>query len=178
MRTCSQIEGQNAELNTDLSELGFGLLSDPRLLNTAVTRAHSLLAVVGDPMSLCSIGACRNLWKDYLKRCNANKGLYGCTLKTVMDFCLRSQVLNPSVHEFIPSGSAQIENNETSNGSSSEGTVGTRPCIILLYGPNTLSQQAIYLWQNKTRTCLQKFNIFNKVSKILLVIPGKRTKRF
>ena len=144
MRTCSQIEGQNAELNTDLSELDFGFLSDPRLLNTAVTRAQSLLAVVGDPMSLCCVGECRYLWKDYLQRCDANKGLYGCTLKTVRDFCLRSQVLNPSAHEFIPSGSAQIENNETSNGSSSKGTVRTRPCSILLYAPNTLSQQAIY----------------------------------
>ena len=140
MRTCSQIERPNAQLNTDLSELDFGFLSDPRFLNTVVTRAQSLLAVVGDPMSLCSIGACRNLWKDYLQRCDANKGLYGCTLKTVMDFCLSSQVLNPSAHEFIPSGSVQVENNETSNGSSSEGTVGTISCSILLYAPNKLSQ--------------------------------------
>jgi hypothetical protein len=84
----------------DSSELDFGFLSDPRFLNTAVTRAQSLLAVVGDPMSLCSVGACRNLWKDYLKRCDAAKGLYGCTLKTVMDFCLRTQALDPSAHEF------------------------------------------------------------------------------
>ena len=86
MWTCSQMERRNAEKISDLSELDFGFLSSPRLLNTAVTRARSLLAVVGDPMSLCSIGACRNLWKDYLQRCDANKGLYGCTLKTVMDF--------------------------------------------------------------------------------------------
>ena len=92
MWTCSQIESRNLD---DPSELDFGFLSDPRFLNTAVTRAQSLLAVVGDPMSLCSVGACRNLWKDYLQRCDANKGLYGCTLKTVMDFCLRSQQLDP-----------------------------------------------------------------------------------
>ncbi|CAB4003242.1 probable helicase with zinc finger domain isoform X2, partial [Paramuricea clavata] len=59
MKTCSWIEGRNS----DLSELDFGFLSDPRFLNAAVTRAQSLLAVVGDPMSLCSVGECRNLWK-------------------------------------------------------------------------------------------------------------------
>ena len=123
MWTCSQIENRNLELNFDLSQLHFGFLSDPRLLNTAVTRAQSLLAVVGDPMSLCSIGACRNLWKDYLQRCDANKGLYGCTLKTVMDFCLGSQPLDPSAHEFLPSDSAQVSNEETVTGSSSEGRV-------------------------------------------------------
>jgi hypothetical protein len=98
MQTCSWIEDRNS----DHSELDFAFLSDPRFLNTAVTRAQSLLAVVGDPFSLCSVGECRNLWKDYLQRCDANKGLYGCTLKTVMDFCLCSQALDPGAHEFTP----------------------------------------------------------------------------
>ena len=123
MWTCSQVERRNAELNSDLSELDFGFLSNPRFLNTAVTRARSLLAVVGDPMSLCSVGECRNLWKDYLQRCSADKGLYGCTLKTVMDFCLRFQRLDPSAHEFIPSGSAQVEKDETLKSSSLNGIV-------------------------------------------------------
>ena len=123
MWTCSQIEDRNLALNSDLSELDFGFLSDPRLLNTAVTRAQSLLAVVGDPMSLCSVGACRNLWKDYLQRCLANKGLYGCTLKTVMDFCLGTQPLDPSAHEFLPSESPQVGNGETATGSISKGRV-------------------------------------------------------
>lgn len=100
MWTCSSIKNRN--YNNDLSELDFGFLSNPRFLNTAVTRAQSLLAVVGDPMSLCAIGACRDLWKDYLKRCDAKKGLYGCTLKTIMDFCLSTQSLDPSANEFVP----------------------------------------------------------------------------
>ena len=123
MWTCSQIERRNAELNTDLSELDFGFLSNPRFLNTAVTRARSLLAVVGDPMSLCSIGACRNLWNDYLQRCDADKGLYGCTLKIVMDFCLTSQVLDPSAQELIHSGSALVEKDETLKSLSLNGRV-------------------------------------------------------
>ena len=112
MWTYLPIEDRNVESNSDLSELNCGFLSDPRLLNTAVTRAQSLLAVVGDPMSLCSVGACRNLWKDYLRRCDANKGLYGCTLKTVMDFCLNSQALDPTAQEFIPGESVQVKKDE------------------------------------------------------------------
>ena len=122
MWTCSPIESRNVEFNSDLSELDFGFLSNPRFLNTAVTRARSLLAVVGDPMSLCSVGACRNLWKDFLQRCDGNKGLHGCTLKTVMDFCLSSEVLDLSAHECLPSGS-EVGNSETTSGSSSKGSV-------------------------------------------------------
>ena len=121
MWTCSQIEGRNLDMYSDQSEPDFGFLSDPRLLNAAMTRAQSLLAIVGDPMSLCSVGACRNLWKDFLHRCDANKGLYGCTLKIVMDFCLSSQVLDPRAHEFLPSESAQVENEEILTSSSSKG---------------------------------------------------------
>ncbi|XP_028391332.1 LOW QUALITY PROTEIN: uncharacterized protein LOC114516140 [Dendronephthya gigantea] len=119
MWTCSVIEGRNEYP----SELDFAFLSDSRFLNTAVTRAQSLLAVVGDPMSLCSVGACRDLWKDYLRRCEDNKALHGCTLKAVMDFCLCSQPLDPSVPEFKPSAGAGAtsERPDTSNSSHSRG---------------------------------------------------------
>lgn len=40
-------------------ESQFGFLSSARLLNTAVTRARSLVVVVGDPLALCSVGKCR-----------------------------------------------------------------------------------------------------------------------
>ncbi|XP_014678859.1 PREDICTED: probable helicase with zinc finger domain [Priapulus caudatus] len=40
-------------------ECDFGFLSNAKLLNTAITRAQSLVAVVGDPVSLCSVGKCR-----------------------------------------------------------------------------------------------------------------------
>ena len=89
------IERRNAEFNCDLAELDFGFLSNPRFLNSALTRAQFLFAVVGEPFSLCSIGACKDLWKDYLKRCDTNKGLNGCTLNAVMDFCLGSRLHYP-----------------------------------------------------------------------------------
>lgn len=47
-------------------ELGF--LSDPRLLNTAVTRAKYHLAFVGDPSALCGAGECRACWKTILSK--------------------------------------------------------------------------------------------------------------
>lgn len=48
-RHCSK---HSADMN--LSDYGF--LTNPRLLNTAVTRAKSLVAVVGDPVGLLTIG--------------------------------------------------------------------------------------------------------------------------
>ena len=40
--------------------MDYGFLSNVKLLNTAITRAQSLVAVVGDPVALCSIGKCRS----------------------------------------------------------------------------------------------------------------------
>ena len=39
--------------------LDFGFLSNAKLLTTAITRAQSLVSVVGDPISLLSVGKCR-----------------------------------------------------------------------------------------------------------------------
>ena len=41
--------------------MDYGFLSNSKLLNTAITRAQSLVAVVGDPVALCSIGRCRSV---------------------------------------------------------------------------------------------------------------------
>ena len=40
-------------------KLDLGFLSNIKLLNTAITRAESLVVVVGDPVSLCLVGKCR-----------------------------------------------------------------------------------------------------------------------
>ena len=57
----------SAEAEGDGGDYGF--LSDDKLLNTALTRAQSLIAVVGDPVALCAIGECVNTWRTYLKHC-------------------------------------------------------------------------------------------------------------
>ena len=43
----------------DAEGYDYGFLSNNKLLNTALTRAQNLIAVVGDPVSLCTIGECR-----------------------------------------------------------------------------------------------------------------------
>jgi len=47
----------------------FGFLHEQKLLNTALSRAKSWLAVVADPVVLCTVGSCSPIWRKYLKRC-------------------------------------------------------------------------------------------------------------
>lgn len=87
--------------------MDFGFLSNSKLLNTAITRAQSLVAVVGDPVALCSIGRCVKLWERFIKICDENKSLFGITwpsLRCQLDGVelKKSYVLNPLAPEFIP----------------------------------------------------------------------------
>lgn len=68
-RTCSEGKGT--------SDIDFGFLSNSKLLNTAITRAQSLVAVVGDPVALCSVGRCRKVWERFIEICNKNDSLFG-----------------------------------------------------------------------------------------------------
>jgi hypothetical protein len=52
-------EDDSEEEDIEDEEAQFGFLSSARLLNTAVTRARSLVVVIGDPLALCSVGKCR-----------------------------------------------------------------------------------------------------------------------
>ena len=42
-------------------EVDYGFLTNIKLLNTAITRAQSLVAVIGDPLALCTVGNCRSV---------------------------------------------------------------------------------------------------------------------
>ncbi|XP_051738392.1 helicase with zinc finger domain 2 isoform X2 [Ctenopharyngodon idella] len=42
---------------------------DIRALNTALTRAQSMVVVVGDAGALCCFGKCSKIWKSYIERC-------------------------------------------------------------------------------------------------------------
>ncbi|XP_064193995.1 3'-5' exoribonuclease HELZ2-like [Anguilla rostrata] len=45
------------------------LFGDTRVLNTAMTRAQSLVVAVGDAPALCNFGKCSKIWKSYIKQC-------------------------------------------------------------------------------------------------------------
>jgi len=70
----------------------FGFLSEAQLVNTALTRAKSWLAVVGDPVALCSIGNCGTVWRSYLKHCQKVGGLHPADL-SLEDIWQQSQSL-------------------------------------------------------------------------------------
>ncbi|XP_071943708.1 3'-5' exoribonuclease HELZ2-like [Antedon mediterranea] len=62
------------------AEFYYGFLSDEKLLNTAFTRAKSLLVVVGDPITMCSIGDCSKVWEKFLHKCEQHRSLHPSNL--------------------------------------------------------------------------------------------------
>ncbi|XP_048248196.1 helicase with zinc finger domain 2-like isoform X1 [Haliotis rufescens] len=80
---------KSSECDGDIGDFGF--LSDPKLLNTALTRAKSYVCVVGDPVALCAIGECVQVWRTYLKHCSNMKSLYP---PSITYDSIKSQVLN------------------------------------------------------------------------------------
>lgn len=109
-KTCNQPTpeaSQASSRNEENSDLDFGFLSNAKLLNTAITRAQSLVAVVGDPVALCSVGKCRKLWERFIDLCNTNHSLFGMTyssLRAMLDGVelKKTYVLNPLAPEFVP----------------------------------------------------------------------------
>ncbi|XP_072098762.1 probable helicase with zinc finger domain isoform X1 [Mobula birostris] len=88
-------------------DLDYGFLSNYKLLNTAITRAQSLVAVVGDPIALCSVGRCRKFWESFIDICHENNSLHGITFEQIKAQLealelKKTYVLNPLAPEFIP----------------------------------------------------------------------------
>lgn len=54
---------------------GLELFNDARVLNTAMTRAQSLVVVVGDAAALCCFGKCSGVWKSYIDHCISNNSV-------------------------------------------------------------------------------------------------------
>ncbi|CAH6776633.1 Helz2 [Phodopus roborovskii] len=50
--------------------------TEPRVLNTVMTRAQSQLVAVGDAVALCSSGACRKLWKSFIRECIEHRSVF------------------------------------------------------------------------------------------------------
>ncbi|XP_029424236.1 probable helicase with zinc finger domain isoform X2 [Nannospalax galili] len=94
-------------LEDSTEDLDYGFLSNYKLLNTAITRAQSLVAVVGDPIALCSIGRCRKFWERFIALCHENHSLHGITFEQIKAQLealelKKTYVLNPLAPEFIP----------------------------------------------------------------------------
>ena len=84
----------------------FRFLSNAKLLNTALTRAQSLVAVVGDPVALVSVGKCRKLWERFIEIAAEKNSLLGFnqdTLKSHLDAIELKKIygLNPLAKEFV-----------------------------------------------------------------------------
>ena len=43
----------------------------PQLLNTAMSRAQEQVIVVGNQATLCSVGANREYWNQFIRECHA-----------------------------------------------------------------------------------------------------------
>ncbi|XP_071943710.1 3'-5' exoribonuclease HELZ2-like [Antedon mediterranea] len=93
--------------NPDESEnFYYGFLSDKKMLNTAFTRAKSLLVVVGDPIAMCSIGLCSKVWEKFLQKCEQHRSLYpsDITLQQIRGEIDATNIeLNPLAAPFKPS---------------------------------------------------------------------------
>lgn len=98
-RNCCRYSAENA-----VSDYGF--LTNPRLLNTAITRAKALVAVVGDPEALLTTGPCRSLWGKYFQKATV-RGIPNRQLKELMMHSMAPPMplgmpLNPLAREFVP----------------------------------------------------------------------------
>nr|XP_006639522.1 PREDICTED: helicase with zinc finger domain 2-like isoform X1 [Lepisosteus oculatus] len=52
-----------------LSSAALEFFNEPRVLNTAMTRAQSQVIVVGDAAALCYFGKCSKIWRSYIAQC-------------------------------------------------------------------------------------------------------------
>uniref|UniRef100_A0A665V703 Probable helicase with zinc finger domain n=1 Tax=Echeneis naucrates TaxID=173247 RepID=A0A665V703_ECHNA len=101
-------------------DLDYGFLSNYKLLNTAITRAQSLVAVVGDPIALCSVGRCRKFWEHFISICHENSSLHGITFEQIKAQLealelKKTYVLNPLAPEFIPRALRPLQGHHSSS---------------------------------------------------------------
>ncbi|XP_077997754.1 3'-5' exoribonuclease HELZ2-like [Glandiceps talaboti] len=96
---------QVLEDEDNVSDLNLGFLTDRKLLNTALTRAQSLVVVVGDPIALCSIGKCSGDWRKFISECEKHQSVYPetLTMESIQQQVLSTRVqLDPKAADFVP----------------------------------------------------------------------------
>ncbi|XP_043945796.1 helicase with zinc finger domain 2 [Protopterus annectens] len=70
----SMVQTSQSLPTADNTNLEF--FNDPRVLNTAMTRAQFQIIVVGDATAVCCFGRCSNIWKKYIQECIKNESIY------------------------------------------------------------------------------------------------------
>ncbi|XP_072096397.1 3'-5' exoribonuclease HELZ2 [Mobula birostris] len=70
----STVHSYESNISSKGASLEF--FSQPRVLNTAMTRAQSLVIVFGNALALCSFGNCRKIWKKYIRESIDNESIY------------------------------------------------------------------------------------------------------
>ncbi|XP_017880214.1 probable helicase with zinc finger domain isoform X1 [Ceratina calcarata] len=96
--------GQCCRYSAERNVNDYGFLTNPRLLNTALTRAKCMVAVVGDPIALSTIGSCRKLWQRYLEVAdlrNVDRNTLQNQLTQIPELPSVAP-LNPLAREFVP----------------------------------------------------------------------------
>ena len=60
----------------DYTSFDLAFLNDKRLLNTAITRAKSVVCIVGSASSLTSVGNCKDIWYHLIDKCKREGTFY------------------------------------------------------------------------------------------------------
>ena len=72
----------------------------------------SLVAVVGDAVSLCTVGDCRSNWRDFIRRCDQDGSLSGISYTAIEEAIatpLSKISLNPEAAVFVPSSDGGLK---------------------------------------------------------------------
>ena len=71
-----------------------------QLFNTAVTRAKQWLIVVGEPITLCTVGSNRLLWGEFIKNCQ-QYGIFEYSNAEKFESCLEDKIV-VRLGKFVP----------------------------------------------------------------------------
>ena len=141
--------------NCDLTRMdeyhavNMGFLTNPKLLNTAITRAKYQLIVVGDTIALSLIGECRACWKVIFQICNENStfrvdsGTYEDLLAEINN--IDSKLCETDQGSNINEKAATCEQQKFPNDSKMDSTVDTKALALASpLPPRTMLRQPCY----------------------------------
>ena len=94
VRTRHILEVPDSQMIDDL-----GFLTNRHLLNTAMTRSKWYVAVVGDPVALCTVGDCSAIWKKYINVCGLLGSIHPCYDEVIQEILItESEISQHEIH--------------------------------------------------------------------------------